>query len=243
MCVKEETGVAPLGYYHLVDDLFLTDNFREDLVVDVIGSDGKGVANFHAFVVFANGLPDELALHGDALVVLTLGQPWKNQDDAPDLRAINKEVVEWVNGFGWILEGIQLMVMQRSFLVFYLSSCDGCKLLTSSWTELLVGVSYRTYLEVPSILVPTFFGVLSAGIHLELQWWLRPREMRLFHLFAWAADSSPGHACESVSPLVNFPRRCTAKFHCWCHHLPNPSLLDGELRYGLISWPTGLLKF
>jgi hypothetical protein len=91
-----------LGYYHLVDDLFLTEDFREDLVVDVIGLDGEGVANFLAFVVFANGLPDELTLHGDALVVLTPRQPWKNRDDAPDLRAINKEVVEWVNGFGWI---------------------------------------------------------------------------------------------------------------------------------------------
>ncbi len=72
MCVKEETGVAPLGYYHLVDDLFLTDKFRENLVVDVIGLDGEGVANFLAFVVFANGLPNELALHGDALVVLRI---------------------------------------------------------------------------------------------------------------------------------------------------------------------------
>ncbi len=85
-----------------MDDLFLTENFREDLVVDVIGLDGKGVANFLAFVVFTNGLPDELTLRGDALVVLTPRQPWKNQDDAPDLGAINKEVVEWVNGFGWI---------------------------------------------------------------------------------------------------------------------------------------------
>jgi hypothetical protein len=58
-----------------VDGLFLTEDFREDLIVDIIGLDSKGVANFLAFIVFANGLPDELVLRGDALVVLTLRQP------------------------------------------------------------------------------------------------------------------------------------------------------------------------
>jgi hypothetical protein len=38
------------------------------------------------------------------------------------------------------------MVMQQSFLVFYLSSCDGCKLLTSSRTELL-GRSILLYIS------------------------------------------------------------------------------------------------
>ncbi len=85
-----------------MDDLFLTEDSREDLVVDVIGPDSKGVADFLAFIVFPNGLPDELTLHDDALVVLTPLQPWKNRDDAPDLGAINNEMVEWVNGFGWI---------------------------------------------------------------------------------------------------------------------------------------------
>jgi hypothetical protein len=135
------------------------------------------------------------------------------------------------------------MDKQRFFLVFYLSSCDGCKLLTSSWTEFLGVRFYCTYLEVPSVLVPAFLGVLSAGVRLELQWWLRPREMGPFLLFDWAADSSPGCACEFVSPLVNFPRRCVVKFRHWRCHLPNLLLLDGELRYGPISWPTGPLKF
>jgi hypothetical protein len=85
-----------------VDDLFLTEDFKEDIVVDIIGLDSKGVADFFAFVVFTNELPDELVLRSDALVVLSPRQPWKNRDDAPDLGAINKEVVEWVNGFGWI---------------------------------------------------------------------------------------------------------------------------------------------
>jgi hypothetical protein len=42
------------------------------------------------------------------------------------------------------------MVMQQSFLVFYLSSCDGCKLLTSSWAELL-GRSILSYLSGGSL--------------------------------------------------------------------------------------------
>jgi hypothetical protein len=51
-----------------------------------------------------------------------------------------------------------LKVMQRSFLVFYLLSCDGCKLLTLSWTELL-GRSILSYLSGGSLrFVSRLFG-------------------------------------------------------------------------------------
>jgi hypothetical protein len=35
---------------------------------------------------------------------------------------------------------------------------------------------------------------------------------KLFLLFAWAADSSPGRTCEFVSPLMNFPGAARLNF-------------------------------
>ncbi len=98
-----------------------------------------------------------------------------------------------------------MKVMQRSFLVFYLSSYDGCKLLTSSWTELL-GKSILLYLSEGSLrLVPTFLGDFERRHPSGAAMVVEAKGDEPFLLFAWTADSSPGRACEFVSPLVNFP--------------------------------------
>ncbi len=78
MCVEQKGGILRLSYYHLVDDFFFPEDFRESCIINVIRSDGKGIPDFFSTVVLTDEATDEAALLFNALKLLTLSQPWEN---------------------------------------------------------------------------------------------------------------------------------------------------------------------
>jgi hypothetical protein len=54
----------------------------------VIRLDSEGIADFFSTVVLADEATNEAALLFNALKMLTLSQPWENQDDTSDFGAV-----------------------------------------------------------------------------------------------------------------------------------------------------------
>ncbi len=71
-----------------MDDFFFPEDYRESCVINVIRSDGEGIADIFSTVVLADEATNKAALLFNALKLLTLSQPWENQDDTSDLGAV-----------------------------------------------------------------------------------------------------------------------------------------------------------
>ncbi len=54
----------------------------------MIRLDSEGIADFFSTVVLADEATNEAALLFNALKMLTLSQPWENQDDTSDFGAV-----------------------------------------------------------------------------------------------------------------------------------------------------------